>query len=138
MRGRFRSRRRTSCHTRGKLKFGRRLSFSRRATAWQRIPAPRIPFHRPGFQTFGESSGFPLPFLRFLGDDFRESCKFLVRQSRDVFYYHGNSFQTWEAESSSPNKSSERSFSIFSFRIILRKLTTFSKFSNSISNSFDG
>ena len=51
--------------------------------------APRIPFHRPGFQAFGESGGFPLPSLRFLGDDFREGCKLLVGQSRDVFFCHG-------------------------------------------------
>ena len=60
--------------------------------------APWIPFHRPGFQAFGESGGFPLPFLRFLGDDFREGCKLIVGQSRDVFCCHGNSFRAWEAD----------------------------------------
>ena len=60
--------------------------------------APRIPFHRLGFQAFGESGGFPLPFLRFLGDDFREGLKLLVGQSRDVFSCHGNSFRAWEAD----------------------------------------
>ena len=60
--------------------------------------APWIPFHCPGFQAFGEFGGFPLPFLRFLGDDFREGCKLLVGQSRDVFCCHGNSFRAWEAD----------------------------------------
>ena len=57
--------------------------------------APRIPFRRPGLQAFGESGGLPLPFLHFLGDDFREGLKLLVGQPRDVFSCRGNSFRAW-------------------------------------------
>lgn len=59
---RFRWRRRTFCRTWGKHKFGRRLSFSRRATAWRRIPGTSDPFSSPWLSGLWRIRRIPSPF----------------------------------------------------------------------------